>query len=178
MPPALGQSAYVTRQSTYSATTYWVLFHQRNTNFGSTFATGASQSEGQLSPFRRALDEYVQRKSKRSKTPAFLSGLQVPGSLQTKDDVQKAMVELEKTSTDKTSAKVVRKVLKPVIRVLADYTGIVDTLGMPFRSYYRIYRCWLTEEHSPGGSDAHCHNLGLSESCSGCKSPLVTSCLN
>lgn len=93
------------------------------------FAAGASQSEGQPSPFRRALDEYVGRKSKKSKTPAFLNDLQVPGSLQTKSDVQRAMIELEKTSTDKASAQVVRKVLKPVIRVLADYTSIVDTLA-------------------------------------------------
>ena len=66
--------------------------------------------------------------------PAFLNDLQAPGSLQTKYDVQRAMVELEKTSTDKTSAQVVRKVLKPIIRVLADYTSIVDTLGMPIWS--------------------------------------------
>ena len=101
---------------------------------GSAFATGASQSEGQPSPFRRALDEYVGRKSKKSQTPAFLNDLQALGSFQTKDDVQRAMVELEKTSTDKTSVQFVRKVLKPVIRVLADYTSIVDTLGMPIWS--------------------------------------------
>lgn len=100
----------------------------------SAFVAGASQSEGQPSPFRRALDEYVRQKSKKSKTPAFLNDLQLSVSPQTQDDVQRAMVDLEKSSTEKTSAQVVRKVLKPVIRVLADYTSIVDTLGMPIWS--------------------------------------------
>ena len=82
------------------------------------------------SPFRRALDEYVQSRRKKSKTPAFLEELQRPGSLKTKEDVQRAMVDLEKSSTDRTSAKVVRTTMKPVIRVLSDYSGVIDTLGM------------------------------------------------
>lgn len=82
------------------------------------------------SPFRRALDDYVQSRRKKSKTPAFLRELQRPGSLRTKEDVQRAMVDLEKSSTDKTSAKVVRSTMKPVIRLLSDYSGVIDTLGM------------------------------------------------
>ena len=81
------------------------------------------------SPFRRALDEYVQSRRKKSKTPAFLKEFQTPGSLKTKEDVQRAMVELEKSSTDRTSAMVVRSTMKPVIRVLSDYSGVIDTLG-------------------------------------------------
>ena len=82
------------------------------------------------SPFRRALDEYVQSRRKKSKKPAFIKELQRPGSLKTKEDVMKAMVDLEKSSTDRTSARVVRTTMMPVIRVLSDYSGVIDTLGM------------------------------------------------
>ena len=81
------------------------------------------------SPFRRALDEYVQSRRKKSKTPAFLKELQTPGSLKTKEDVQRAMIDLENSSTDRTAAKVVRTTMKPVIRLLSDYSGVIDTLG-------------------------------------------------
>ena len=82
------------------------------------------------SPFRRALDEYVQSRRKKSKTPAFIKEIQRPGSLQTKEDVQKAMIDLDKSSTDRTSAKVARTTMKPVIRLLSDYSAVIDTLGM------------------------------------------------
>ena len=80
-----------------------------------------------LSPYRRALDEYVQSRRKKSKTPAFLKELQRSGSPKTKEDVQRAMIDLENSSADRTSAKVVRTAMKPVIRVLSDYS---DALGM------------------------------------------------
>ena len=85
------------------------------------------------SPFRRALDEYVQSRRKKSRTPAFLKELQTPGSLKTKEDVQRAMIDLENSSTDRTSAKVVRTTMKPVIRLLSDYSGVIDTLGKAAR---------------------------------------------
>lgn len=82
------------------------------------------------SPFRQALDEYVQSRRKKSKRPAFLKELQRSGSLKTKEDVQRAMTDLENSSTDRTSAKVVRTAMKPIIRVLSDYSGVIDSLGM------------------------------------------------
>ena len=82
------------------------------------------------SPFRRALDDYVQSRRKKSKTPGFLKELQRPGSLKTKEDVQRAMIDLEYSSTDRKSAMVLRNLMKPFIRVLSDYSGVIDTLGM------------------------------------------------
>ena len=126
MLSTLEKNVYVRRDPTLLSN----LGKHENAELGSASASGALRSEEELSPFRRALDEYLGRKSKNSKTPAFLKDLQAPGSLQTKDDVHRAMVELEKTSTDRSSARAVRKVLKPVIRVLTDYSNIVDSLGM------------------------------------------------
>lgn len=96
----------------------------------SSTAPEGLHGEEEPSPFRRALDEYVQSRRKKSKTPAFIKGLQRPGSCVTKNDVQKAMIDLEDQSTDRTSAKVVRTAMKPVIRLLSDYSGVIDTLGM------------------------------------------------
>ncbi len=172
MPSTLGKNLYVRVDSARLSN----LVKHENADFRSASAPGAPQSEEEPSPFRRALDEYLGRKSKNSKTPAFLKDLQAPGSLQTKDDVHRAMVELEKTSTDRSSARVVRKALKPVIRVLTDYSNIVDTLGMAFWSQEReLERLIDILKHSSSGSDAHRHSLGLSEGCRRCKSPRLNS---
>ena len=96
----------------------------------SSTAPEGLHGEEEPSPFRRALDEYVQSRRKKSKTPAFLKELQRPGSLKTKQDVLRAMKDLEKSSTDRTSTKVVRATMMPVIRLLSDYSGVIDTLGM------------------------------------------------
>jgi hypothetical protein len=39
------------------------------------------------------------------------------------------MVQLEQDSTDRAATRNVRKVLRPVIRVLDDYSSVVETMG-------------------------------------------------
>ena len=87
------------------------------------------------SPFKRAVDQYVQSRKSQSSTPQFVKSLQNIDSPTTKEDVQRAIVELERSSTGKASTRRIRNVLSPVIRVLSDYAGIVNTLG---KSFFKI----------------------------------------
>ncbi|PQE29428.1 Zinc finger protein [Rutstroemia sp. NJR-2017a WRK4] len=81
------------------------------------------------SNFKRALDEYVNRRGKKSKTPQFIADLQKSSKLPSKEDVNDAMKTLEKESTDSKVTRNIRKILRPVITVLDDYSGVVDTLS-------------------------------------------------
>ena len=81
------------------------------------------------SPFSRAINDYIQSRSEKSSTPQFLKGLESRGSLITKDDIQAAIVELEQSNTNKASTRHVRTILRPIIRVLSDYTGVLEALG-------------------------------------------------
>lgn len=78
------------------------------------------------SAFKRAIEEYSQSRREKSSTPQFLTALQ---SSTTKDDVHRAIVELEQVNTSKASTRHIRNILNPIIKVLTDYTGIVNTLG-------------------------------------------------
>ena len=130
MPPDSGEVMYV-KQSL--STCLQRLARTTNTDYRSVIAPGSVQGEGTLPPFRRALKQYLLSKStkrSKSKTPAFLNDLQRPGCTKTKEDVQKAMRDLDKASSDRTSTRAVRMTLGPVIRVLDDYSGIINTLGM------------------------------------------------
>ncbi|KAM3069555.1 hypothetical protein ACMFMG_005658 [Clarireedia jacksonii] len=80
-------------------------------------------------PFKRALDEYVNRRGKKSKTPQFIADLQKSPKLPNKDDVNDAMKKLEKETTDSKVTRNIRKILRPVIRVLDDYSGVVETMS-------------------------------------------------
>lgn len=80
--------------------------------------------------FKLALDEYIKRRGKKSKTPQFIADLQKSQKLPTKEDVHDAIKQLEKNATDSTATRNVRKILRPVIRVLDDYSGVVDTLSI------------------------------------------------
>lgn len=77
--------------------------------------------------FQKALDSYVQGRNKKSKTPKFIERLKKNG-LPTSKDADAAMKKLEKESTDKTATKNIRKILKPVISALQDYSAVIDTL--------------------------------------------------
>ena len=61
--------------------------------------------------------------------PQFLEDLEKADDAWTRTDAQNAIMKLERENAGKKSAKVVRAVLKPVIRVLTDYTAIVDSLA-------------------------------------------------
>ena len=83
------------------------------------------------SSFRLALDAYVQSKKEREKEklPQFIQDLQASDNDWTKADVQKAMLELERKNAGRKDVTFVRSVLRPVIRVLTDYSSVVRSLA-------------------------------------------------
>lgn len=88
-----------------------------------------TQVKNDPSPFNRALEEYIKRRGKKSKTPQFIADLQNSQKLPTKQDVNNAMKQLEKDATDSAVTRNIRKILRPVITVLDDYSAVVDTMS-------------------------------------------------
>jgi hypothetical protein len=96
-----------------------------------TFASNATTLITPASPFARAVDEYIQSRPKKSKSPGFINDLKQrkdAGETLDQNAVKLAMMQLEKDATDRKSAQIVRKTLNPVIRCLSDYASIVDVL--------------------------------------------------
>ncbi|KAJ4371362.1 hypothetical protein N0V83_004579 [Neocucurbitaria cava] len=82
-------------------------------------------------PFARALEEYIQSRPKKSKTPQFIRDIQQQiqnGDTIDRMAVKNAIVQVERTSTDRAATQRMRKVLNPVVSVLNTYAGVVDTL--------------------------------------------------
>lgn len=83
------------------------------------------------SPFARALEEYINSRTKKSKTPEFIRDIQKQiddGETLDKRAIQKAIVEVERASTDRVATQRMRKFLSPIISVLTTYSGVVDTM--------------------------------------------------
>ena len=87
------------------------------------------QVKTDASPFNRALEEYIKRRGKKSKTSQLIADLQSSPKPLSKQDVNNALKQLEKETTDSAVTRNIRKVLRPVITVLADYSGVVDTMS-------------------------------------------------
>lgn len=66
---------------------------------------------------------------KRNKN-SILSHINV-NSPPTPESIQKSIEDAETKNSNKSSSKIMKKVLSPVIRVLKDYYGVIDTLGSP-----------------------------------------------
>ena len=47
----------------------------------------------------------------------------------TPESIQDSMEKIETKNANKPSMKIIKKVLSPVMRVLKDYYGVIDTLG-------------------------------------------------
>lgn len=95
-------------------------------------AGGEQDNPAQQSPFARAVEEYMNSRPKKSKTPEFIRSLQnqqCAGEPLDKNAVKQAIVQLEREATDRKAVRNVRKVLNPVVSVLTTYSGIVDTLS-------------------------------------------------
>ncbi|KAL2857204.1 hypothetical protein BJY01DRAFT_262670 [Aspergillus pseudoustus] len=92
----------------------------------------ASAPTGATSAFSRALDQYVQSRPAKSKTPQFIQTLQEQqraGLILNATVIKKDIVQLERKATDRKAAQVARKVLKPVVDMLSTYTGVIDALA-------------------------------------------------
>ncbi|KAF5879132.1 putative nacht domain protein [Botrytis fragariae] len=87
------------------------------------------QVKNDASPFNRALEEYIKRRGKKSRTPQLIADMQSSPKPPSKQDVNNALKQLEKETTDSAVTRNIRKVLRPVITVLADYSGVVDTMS-------------------------------------------------
>jgi hypothetical protein len=99
-----------------------------------SLATGgdATDTPAQQSPFARAVEEYINSRPKKSKTPEFIRSLQNQqraGEPLDKNAVKQAIIQLEREATDRAVVRNVRKVLNPVVSVLTTYAGVVDTLA-------------------------------------------------
>lgn len=83
------------------------------------------------SPFSRALSEYVDSSPTKSKTPQFIHDIQEQlrnGNTLDKNAVNQTIIQLDRDDSDRAAARRMRSVLRPVVTVLTDYAGVVDTL--------------------------------------------------
>jgi hypothetical protein len=79
------------------------------------------------SPFREAIDEFLGSFPK-NRQPKFIRKCLDTGESVTPGDVLQSVEQVERESSNKTSTRIIRKVLEPVITVMVDYSGIVDVL--------------------------------------------------
>lgn len=92
-----------------------------------------AQADPISSSFHCALDEYIRSRKKDSVNSKFLQDLQKQQAVPiTAEDVHQSLEFLEKNNSNRSSTRNVRQFLEPVIRVLSDYSGIIDTFGMSF----------------------------------------------
>ncbi|OKL61210.1 hypothetical protein UA08_03619 [Talaromyces atroroseus] len=84
------------------------------------------------SAFSLALENYIQSRPKKSKTPQFLQKLQQQQQQQQvvidANTISQDLIQLQRDATDSKAASIARKTLKPVVSILSTYSGIVDTL--------------------------------------------------
>jgi hypothetical protein len=95
-----------------------------------SLATSASP-QGTTSPFSRALDQYLSSRPKKSKTPQFIHEIQQRqrnGDTVDQNAVKQAMVQLERSSSDRAATSRMRRVLGPVVSILNTYAAVIDTL--------------------------------------------------
>jgi hypothetical protein len=85
-----------------------------------------------VSPFSRALDQYLDSRPKKSKTPKFIQEIQQQqrnGDALDQNAVKQAMVQLERdSSSDHAATSRMRRTLGPLVSVLNTYAGVIDTL--------------------------------------------------
>jgi hypothetical protein len=82
------------------------------------------------SPFSRALDQYLDSRQKKSKTPNFIQEIQQRqrnGDALNQNAVKQAMVQLERDSSDRVATSRMRRILGPVVSVLNTYACVIDT---------------------------------------------------
>ena len=77
--------------------------------------------------FREAIDEFLDPLPK-NRRPKFIQKCLNTGEFVTPEDVLQSVEQVERESSNKTSTRIIRKVLEPVITVMVDYSGIVDIL--------------------------------------------------
>ncbi|KAH8724358.1 hypothetical protein GQ44DRAFT_750370 [Phaeosphaeriaceae sp. PMI808] len=94
------------------------------------FTTKLHKRRSPASSFSLALEEYLNSRPKKSKTPQFIREIQNQqenGAPLDKNAVKQAIIQLERDSTDRAATRRMRKVLNPVVSVLTTYAGVVDT---------------------------------------------------
>jgi hypothetical protein len=81
----------------------------------------------QTTHFQKAVKEYVESLSLKKKKHSFI--VSTLSSNATAETVNESLLQHERKNQDRWSSRAVKKILKPVVTVLKDYYGIVDTLS-------------------------------------------------
>ena len=81
------------------------------------------------SPFQKAVREYVESLSPKKKKHSFIVSILSSDDDVTAETVHESLLQVERKSQDRWSSRVLKKILNPVVTVLIDYYGIVDTLS-------------------------------------------------
>jgi len=76
-----------------------------------------------------AFHEYLQHLSEKKAKRSILSRIHIDDP-PTPEDIQESMRQIQLQHAQKPSVKIMKKVLGPMVTVLKDYYGIIDTLGM------------------------------------------------
>lgn len=126
------------------------------------------------SPFQEAVKEFLQALPKKSKKTSFV--VSCMGAAATPEHVHQSIVKVEEAAADKPATRIIRRTLEPIIGVLEDYSGIIDSLCQyilpPALLYTRsfddlpywlaVVDAWVRYCRS-GGSDADGTGMGVSE---------------
>ncbi|KAI9713539.1 MAG: hypothetical protein M1820_000921 [Bogoriella megaspora] len=86
-------------------------------------------SPTQMTPFQDAVTKWISNLSPKKKKHGFVAFIISLDNHATAETVQEAVMQLERSSEDKASSKIMIKVLQPIITVLKDYYGVVDVLS-------------------------------------------------
>lgn len=81
----------------------------------------------QQSPFMRAFYDYLQRIPAKKAQKSMLDRID-PNDRPTPEKIQESIRQIESKHGQKTSVKMMKRILGPVVSVLKDYYGVLDTL--------------------------------------------------
>ncbi|KAF7302531.1 hypothetical protein HMN09_00887500 [Mycena chlorophos] len=78
-------------------------------------------------PFRQALDQYIASLPEKKKKREFI--VHCCAEAATPEDINEAIKRVEEKSTEKSGRKMVKRILSPVVSVLRDYDGLINSLA-------------------------------------------------
>ena len=88
------------------------------------------------SAFAEAFYEYLQNLPEKKNKRSVLARIDF-SDLPTAETIQEAITKIERKHAQKKSVKVMKRVLGPVVAVLKDYYGVIDTL-CPYSTSYNV----------------------------------------
>lgn len=121
-----------------------------------------------------ALDEYIQGLPEKARKRKFILECQRSDKgVITAGDIHQSIKRMEESKSLRSSKSVFRNVLSVVVRVMKDYEGVIQSLGMSL-AVESGSKCITRSPKSICRSNANCSYMGCIESSHRCKHCIVT----